>query len=181
MIKRSNRLAFKTGGAHERRRRQGFTLIELLVVIAIIAILAAMLLPALAKSKDQAKRTQCRNNLKQVTLAMFMYANDNNDTFPDGGGGYWLWDLPVSASDVMMGHNLQFQKSCYCPGTSSRFTDQDNLNLWNLGGNNYHVTGYAFTLVHCPSLIYTNANPKINPSVIQFGPASRLSEASQTR
>ncbi|MEC8987831.1 MAG: prepilin-type N-terminal cleavage/methylation domain-containing protein [Verrucomicrobiota bacterium] len=81
-----------------RKKKRAFTLIELLVVIAIIAILAALLLPALAKAKQKGQSTVCLNDLKQVGLAMLMFADEHDDMIPRGTAGnsprWWLLFMP---------------------------------------------------------------------------------------
>jgi prepilin-type N-terminal cleavage/methylation domain-containing protein len=96
-----------TGFSIRRGRRCAFTLIELLVVIAIIAILAALLLPALAGAKRRAKLAQCQSNFHQISVACYAYANDYNDYFPiDTGNQENGLYLPADSSFVVLHANL---------------------------------------------------------------------------
>lgn len=121
------------------RRKRGFTLIELLVVIAIIAILAATLLPALAKARQKAQGIACLNNNKQLTLAWQIYADDSQDVVPstaDAGGGYdadsrrvWMTgsEVPFGSSAILLDPSV--------PSNWDINQDLTKSALWDLAKN----------------------------------------------
>lgn len=161
-------------------RRRGFTLIELLVVIAIIAVLIALLLPAVQQAREAARRSQCKNNLKQVGLALANYtertkgmyppgnvAADSNGPFVAGGGGWgpswWIFILPYMDQDQVF-KKLTFNGShpgWACCGDASGTA------------NGQILRNASFAFANCPSspLIFRRdaGNNTIIPHAQYFG------------
>jgi len=149
-----------------------------LVVIAIIAILAAMLLPALTKAKKQAVKTQCIGNLKELGIASYNYAQDNKDNFPNmhqssdtdlkDGISNWPWDMPDYVANMLSG-NGSTRGILYCPANPTLSLDA----FWGYDGSGqgqtttasgYRVLGYVFAFTNTGSVYYTNITESLHPA-----------------
>ena len=141
---------FRNGRARRPRAPHAFTLIELLVVIAIIGLLAAMLLPALARAKESAKRTRCGSNLRQIGLAFGLYCSDHEDCLPNTGdpflwmGRHWRWVVQpyLAFSGAMAAANNPNLSTNFSPGVL--ICPSDPTALTNYDGTSYGYTAAAY-------------------------------------
>jgi len=145
-----------------KNRAPAFTLIELLVVIAIIAILAAMLLPALASAKQRAWTTSCTSNLHQIGLGMRMFADDNNEFYPESGADiYWGATDPTTGKPGWMEQAFSYvgNTNAYnCPGNVQLpLNMRGPFNYFNGCRAAYIVSGGVFAAVKSSTILFPSA------------------------
>ena len=160
-----------------------FTLIELLVVIAIIALLAAMLLPVLAQGKDNAARTKCLSNTRQIVLAMSLYTEDYRETYPEHDDwpdfGGQLGTSSVYSSNLHGPTNRPLNvyaiglEVFHCPRDAGDSLNNINIPAWVAYGNSY------LTQFGQDTFRFAHVTGARNPGPV-YGPAAKVSQFSRT-
>ncbi|MCK4999339.1 MAG: type II secretion system protein [Anaerohalosphaera sp.] len=173
------------------QRRKGFTLIELLVVISIIAMLLAILMPALGKVKEKAKSVVCRTNTRQLSLAFVMYAMENDDrsmNFSHASDKYWFYEIApyLGENNFQEGDGFKKQmKISLCP-SAPKEVDESASGGWGDAKHAWKykdITGsYGLNLWLLPKGSgYTNAGTNYEPTLpgLMGNSYKKLSEAKQ--
>jgi prepilin-type N-terminal cleavage/methylation domain-containing protein/prepilin-type processing-associated H-X9-DG protein len=141
------------------KKSRGFTLIELLVVISIIAVLMGILMPALTKVREQAKRQTCGMRIRQHVLALNMYAGENDTKLPlPTTSGAWLQDVAINTVHFMLGTGMT-REMFYCPSNTihqkrndlfwkynNKSWDPQQKRFTNFTSSSFVVSGYCFIL-----------------------------------
>lgn len=165
-------------------KRSAFTLVELLVVIGIIALLISILLPSLNKARKSAQRVQCASNIRQMTMSLLHYANNNRGIFPTGTyiGAMLLGDRLSSPAEVWDTYGLN-RGIVYCPanGSTLRPTKDDLMTPLNWGGGQYQIL-LAYTYlggfggyVSTPTNSW-NGWPRVRIGNIEYPPSFSLTQ-----
>jgi prepilin-type N-terminal cleavage/methylation domain-containing protein len=136
-------------------RRRAFTLVELLVVIGIIAVMVAILLPAVMNAREHARRVRCAANLHNIAAAVRVYAEESRGRLPVHATGYipFLWLVPTETRDALLKVGVARQ-NWYCP--SRDLSDDDGL--WKLSGvyDGFTATGYYWLVRRADGPLGTN-------------------------
>jgi prepilin-type N-terminal cleavage/methylation domain-containing protein/prepilin-type processing-associated H-X9-DG protein len=138
-------------------RKKGFTLIELLVVISIIALLMGILMPALQRARELARRQSCASRVRQQVLGLILYGSDNDSKLPlPATSGNWLQDVAVNTVHFLMSNGMT-REMFYCPSNANHQKYNDYFwtyanKTWNQQLNRFQdengfiVSGYCFVL-----------------------------------